>query len=261
VQEWRSAAVFFLKPEALSAAGRWSVQQLSCLLSGGFVLQLLELTHKQMAKVLHHLLKGHRCISWSQGAHRVWNDHALASIVWHSARWLQPASEAWCGSSLECLWHYSSFALWILPCYRYWALHQCLGLKNECCPASSTVRECKHRLWYWRLQCLKEESAVDITAESVWTNHNEQLAAESVCFSKIGVQLAAGFVCFSKISVQLAAESVCFSKLVCNHSRICFPKCAIAAESISQNQYSIIAESVCQFQYVICNSKLHLVSF
>jgi hypothetical protein len=61
------------------------------------------------------------------------------------------------------------------------------------------------------LQCLKEESAVDITAESVWTNHNEQLAAESVCFSKIGVQLAAGFVCFSKISVQLAAESVCFS--------------------------------------------------
>jgi hypothetical protein len=110
------------------------------------------------------------------------------------------------------------------------------------------------------LQCLKEESAVDITAEPVWTNHNEQLAAESsVCFSKIGVQLAAGFVWFSKISVQLAAESVCFSKLVCNRSRICFPKCAIAAESISQNQYSIIAESVCQFQYVICNCKLHPV--
>lgn len=41
-----------------------------------------------------------------------------------------------------------------------------------------------------------------------------QLAAESVCFSKIGVQLAAGFVWFSKISAQLAAESVCFSKLV-----------------------------------------------
>jgi hypothetical protein len=89
------------------------------------------------------------------------------------------------------------------------------------------------------------------------SNWQQKLSA----FSKIGVQLAAGFVCFSKISAQLAAESVCFSKLVCNRSRICFPKCAIAAESISQNQYSIIAESVCQFQYVICNSKLHLVSF
>ncbi len=99
---------------------------------------------------------------------------------------------------------------------------------------------------------------MDITAESVWTNHNWQqnlsVSPKLVCNWQ---QALSG----SPKSVRNWQQNLSVSQNWWNHSRICFPKCAIAAESISQNQYSIIAESVCQFQYVICNSKLHLVSF